>query len=628
MLLIPIPRRTLLAATLAVCFGVHLPASAAAVLPYVDYAHTNQRGDARYATLETNAGVRVLQGFLTLWTPRSPFVDAGQTAPAVDGFPAVVASDWTGIPMDATDGTILNASVLNRNVQYVADITASVTAEQATQAYLDDRRGKGYSVTDGLGPLTNAWRTLAGQTTTILSVPADATTVKYDDKGNNLGVGLSGGNTAFGAVVDFVGAMSNNGSTEPAKRYFKYARPWRWSNSVTVLPTLVPAKSSTAATDGGFISGHAAEATRDAVAMAYLVPERFQEMLTRGQELGLHRIVAGMHSPLDVIGGRIQAQAVVTANLYAKSASERQAIVSQARTALMNATGATSLSALNDLAHSADSSTDRFASHSTNLARYNEWMTFGFQPIAKTNKTAVVPKGAELLLETRFPYIGPDHRRYILKSTALPSGYPVMDDAEGWGRLNLFAAADGYGSFGSSNVAVNMNASLGGFHAKDSWRNNISGVGKLTKAGTGTLSLTGQNSFSGGVEIKGGTLETFSATALGTGTVTLTGGTLSQRASQALSLAGNFSQATKSTLQLQLGGGNQQGQLSIAGSAQFSGGAIKVSLVPGYSPAAGDTLALVTAANIAGAPASVTVQGFSKTQLIVDGQTIRVKLIS
>ena len=30
---------------------------------FVDFASTNQRGDPRYATLETNAGVRVLGGF-------------------------------------------------------------------------------------------------------------------------------------------------------------------------------------------------------------------------------------------------------------------------------------------------------------------------------------------------------------------------------------------------------------------------------------------------------------------------------------------------------------------------------------------------------------------------------------
>ncbi|MDL5452856.1 hypothetical protein QSH94_24995, partial [Escherichia coli] len=71
-------------------------------------------------------------------------------------------------------------------------------------------------------------------------------------------------------------------STEPAKRFYKYARPYRWSSSVQLLPALVPAKSTTPATDGGYTSGHTAEAVRDAVAMAYAVPERFQEMVSRG----------------------------------------------------------------------------------------------------------------------------------------------------------------------------------------------------------------------------------------------------------------------------------------------------------------------------------------------------------
>lgn len=91
-----------------------------------------------------------------------------------------------------------------------------------------------------------------------------------------------------------------------------------------------------------------------------------------------------------------------------------------------------------------------------------------------------VPKGAEVLLETRLPYLDSTQRRWVLATTGIPSGYPVLDDAEGWGRLNLFSAADGYGAF-TNNVAVNMDASKGGFNALDRWRNNISGVGKLTK---------------------------------------------------------------------------------------------------------------------------------------------------
>lgn len=82
------------------------------------------------------------------------------------------------------------------------------------------------------------------------------------------------------------------------------------------VPALVPAKSSTPATDGGFINGHTAEAVRDGIAMAYIVPERFQELLTRAGELGENRILAGTHSPLDVIGGPVHGQAVAAANLY------------------------------------------------------------------------------------------------------------------------------------------------------------------------------------------------------------------------------------------------------------------------------------------------------------------------
>ncbi|MBZ4261731.1 serine protease, partial [Mycobacterium tuberculosis] len=83
------------------------------------------------------------------------------------------------------------------------------TQAQADAAYFDDRRGKGYSVSDGMGPLTTAWRTLAQQTTSITTVPADATTVLYNDSGNNTGVGTSAGNTAFGKVVDLINTVGN-----------------------------------------------------------------------------------------------------------------------------------------------------------------------------------------------------------------------------------------------------------------------------------------------------------------------------------------------------------------------------------------------------------------------------------
>ena len=602
-----------------------------AVPPFVDYAYTNQRGFAQYATVATNAGVRVVAGFLDLWTPSSLLVDAGQAAPAVGAFPAITASTWSGIPGSATDGKIVNGSVLAANIAFASVETTSRTADQATAAYLDDRRNKGYSVTDGLGPLTAAWRTAAQQTTTITSVAPDATTVLYNDTGNNLGVGAAAGNSTFGSVVDFVG-FPPNASTEPAKRFFKYARPFRWSAGVVVVPALVPAESATPSTDSGFISGHAAEATRDAIGMAYVLPERYQEMLARGLELGENRIIAGMHSPLDVIAGRMQAQALIAAALVAQANKStptpaspdgttpvgtsvvtdlRNTAYTQAHTALMKAAGVTTPAALFAYAHSGTTATDRFADHATNAADYLRRLTYGFTPIGDTTKPAVVPKGAEILLETRLPYLSADQRRVVLKSTALPSGYPIMDDAEGWGRLNLFAAADGYGNF-NGDVSVTMDASQGGFSAEDRWQNNISGAGLLAFAGTGTLHLTGANTYSGGTIVNGGTLEADSATAFGTGDVYQTAGTLVCAATTGAVIdGGNYVEQAAATLQLTLSGATQ-GTLSVASTAKLAG-ALNVVFAQGFQPAVGATLNVLTAHSVSGQFSTVSVQGFKTT---------------
>lgn len=589
------------------------PADAASAPAFVDTAFTNQRGDARYATLQTNAGVRVLEPFLALWQPRSLLVDAGQSAPANGSFPAVTASDWSGVPGDTTDGTVLNAEVHATNIQYVIDATTQRTSAQELLAYLDDRRGKGYSITDGLGPLAAAWRSAAQQTTTIVDIPADASTVKYDDKGNNIGVRGSA-NAAFGAVVDFVGNIGENGSTEPAKRFYKYARPWRWSSDVKVPPSLEPVKSPTPATDGGFLSGHAAEATRNAVAMAYLVPERYQELLLRGLEMGESRIFAGMHSPLDVIGGRIHAQAVAAASLTTgtNAGGTRKADAhQQARTTLMAAVGASSPAAFHDFAHSQDTSTDRFADHDANKAEYLRLLTYGFKPIGDTTRPALVPKGAEVMLETRLPYLDAAQRRVVLKTTALPSGYPLLDDAEGWGRLNLFAAADGYGAF-NGDVSVSMDAGQGGFNALDSWRNDIAGPGKLSKLGSGTLVLTGQNSYAGGTEVKDGTLAANSTSAFGRGDVHVSGGTLACSAPAALAIGGGYTQLAGTTLAMTLGSGSA-GRLHVAGTVTLAGGTLKIGFRQGFAPAVGDSLVVINAGKLAGRFDAITVDGFRVT---------------
>lgn len=594
----------------------------ATVPPYVDFGHSNQRGDARYATLVTNASVRALKGFLDIWAPLAAadgtvYVDAGASAAANGNFPAVAASTWSGLPGVAPDGKVLNSVVHNANIQYVINATTQRTPAQELAAYLDDRRNKGYSITDGLGPLTAAWRTAAGQTTTITDIAADATTKKYDDKGNDLGDESS---PTFGTAVTFAGT-DYEGSTEPAKRYFKYARPWRWSSSVKVVPALEPAKGTTAATDGGYVSGHTAEAYRDALMMAYMLPERFQELLARAAELGENRIYAGMHSPLDVVGGRIHGLSVIAYTLNAQArqskldaatgnsvsvTDSRKAAYDQAHTVLMAAVGAKDLAAFNAYAHSSTTATDRFANPTTNRQEYLRRMTFGLPQIGTPNLSAVVPKGAEILLETRLPYLDSTQRRVVLKTTALPSGYPAMDDAEGWGRLNLLAAADGYGAF-NGDVAVTMDASKGGFNAQDAWRNDIAGAGKLTKAGSGGLTLSGTNRYSGGTHVMGGALQADSATALGVGDVYVAAGTLVCNAASALQVGGAFTQLAGSTLKLNLGDSGA-GSLVASGTLHLAG-TLQITLRPGFNPAVGSSITVIQGASLSGQFDAITVDG-------------------
>ncbi|ATA21708.1 autotransporter-associated beta strand protein [Gibbsiella quercinecans] len=580
------------------------------VLPFVDYAYTNQRGDARYATQETNAGVRVLAGFLKVWEPSSLLVDADVSAEARDGFPAVVKSSWTGIPGDATDGRVLDTVVHDENIDFSMRTTTSRTDEQELAAYLDDRRGKGYSVTDGLGPLTEAWRTAARQFTTITDIPADADTVKYDDEGNNTGVS-GDANPEFGKAITFVQNMGTNASTEPAKRFYKYARPWRWSDQVVIAPSLVPATSSTPNNDGGFPSGHTAESVRNAIAIAYLVPERFQEMVARGVELGENRIIAGMHSPMDVIGGRILGQASALGNIYAQDEATRQAAYDQAHQTLMSAVNAQEPADFLNFAHSASTTDDRFADHQANKEKYRARLTFGFQQTGDTTREAVVPKGAEVLLETRLPYLDAEQRRVVLKTTALPSGYPVLDDAEGFGRLNLFDAADGYGAF-NGDVIVNMDGNLGGFNAQDSWRNDISGAGKLTKKGSGTLILAGNNSYTGGTILEEGTLQADADNAFGTGDVYVEAGRLAGHADKTVNLAGRYTQLAEATLALSLGQ-DGAGRINSTSTVDIVGGGLEISFRDGYQPQAGDVLEVIKSASFSGKFSNITVDGFQAT---------------
>ncbi|KAF6657968.1 phosphatase PAP2 family protein [Paenibacillus polymyxa] len=512
---------------------------------------------------------------------------------------------WTpGATWDT--GTKLNSSVLDANIQKVIDIASRRTSSEADAAYLDDRRNQSYSVIDGLGSLTDIYRKKAGATTTINDVPADATTKKYEDEGTNAGDISS----SLGNVVNLVNTLRGEYSTtNPAKSYFSYPRPFRWSDNSVIVPSLIPALKSDATNDGGFPSGHTNAAYLSSIAMAYAMPERYQELLTRASELGNNRVVAGMHSPLDVMGGRVMATAMAAAILSDPANSNlKKAAYQDAHKQLLSQKG---------------TAPDRFSNYATNKKNYNERLTYGFSQINPATTPMTVPKGAEVLLETRQPYLDSTQRRWVLATTGLPSGYPVLNDAEGWGRLNLFSAADGYGAF-ANNVTVNMDASKGGFNALDRWRNPISGVGKLIKKGTGTLKLMGSNTYSGGTQIDQGILEGNSETAFGSGTVTNNGGTLLKNNAGKLIVGSNYKQTAKGKLELNLGSKNDV--LKIKGTAQLNG-KLRLNFSNKYVPASGATI--LTYGKRTGAFSSIEAAGLPsnyKVKIVYTADRVQLKV--
>lgn len=539
---------------------------------YVDVYGSNESSNM---TPETNSSIGVLSKFLDIWQP---------------------GDSWD-------NGTVLNESVHKHNIDTSISITKNRTEAEAKDAYLSDRRNQNYSVITGLGPYADNFKAGSNAGTTIPDeIPQDATSVKYEDGGNSNG-NWADTDSSLGSMVNLINTIRWTGaSTSSAKAYYSYKRPFRWSEDVSILPTLVPAKKDDPSSDGGFPSGHTNAAYLASYGLAYAVPERFEEMMTRASELGNSRIVAGMHSPLDVIGGRVMSTAVAAAALNdPANKSVKDAAYKQAHEVLLTQEG---------------TSYDAYSDYETNKQNYTKRLTYGFQQIGDTTKPMVVPKGAEVLLETRFPYLDDMQRRWVLYTTGLPSGYPVLDDSEGWGRLNLFAAAGGYDAF-ETDVNVTMDSSLGGFNAADSWKNDISGTGSLTKDGTGALTLTGNNTYTGGTVLEEGSLIANSSTAFGAGEVVNNGGTMNENITGSITIGEGFTQTDGGTLELNIG--SKEEVLKIDGEAAF-GGTLKLNFTDGYVPAAdADIISYSTLASDSKF-ASVEITGLPENYQIVYGE--------
>ncbi|MET7320922.1 glycoside hydrolase domain-containing protein [Streptomyces sp. NPDC005549] len=278
----------------------------------------------------------------------------------------------------------------------------------------------------------------------------------------------------------FSRVTENLDTHDAAKNHYQYPRPYVRLGFAGDGGAIYESQDSSyggLAGQGSYPSGHTYGGYTAGTVLATLLPDLAPSVLARTSEYGDNRIVLGFHYPLDVMGGRVTAQATV-AHRWADPAFEK--LLRQAHTEIENV-----LLARCAKEGYGDTLTacagDPYAGLSTaqDVDLYTRRLTYGFSPTGEAGQALDAPADAAALLITAFPDLTAEQRTEVLEQTATDSGYPLDITASGgpgWQRINLAAAM-------AADVEVNADGSVTVTNFSDATRAGVADASALTVGG-------------------------------------------------------------------------------------------------------------------------------------------------
>jgi hypothetical protein len=209
------------------------------------------------------------------------------------------------------------------------------------------------------------------------------------------------------------------------------------------------------AANPAYPSGHTVYGYMESVLLALLVPERYQQMVTRAAEYGNDRIVLGSHYAMDVLAGRTLALydlAQLLANKPGYVGVKREDVeIGDFPKALADAraelAAALEKACGGKIADCAGQDQSRFADSAMNKAFYEATQTYGLPVVfannAQATDVAKLAPEAGYLLTAAFPNLTLAQADAILTLTQGPGG-GFLGDGSAFGvysRLDLYKAA-------------------------------------------------------------------------------------------------------------------------------------------------------------------------------------------